>query len=67
MHLRGVTISWVTDEVSMWSSLLSASTLASFYLSVMSRKVATLHSSLLKIRLVNVSYNFRCSWLGLWT
>jgi hypothetical protein len=41
IHLSGVNISWVTLEVNMCNSLLSASILASLLTSVTSLKVAT--------------------------
>ena len=65
MTLSGVTISWVTEDESMCSSLLSFSTLTSCFDLVTSRNVATLHSSLLKIRSVKFNTTFRGSLSGL--
>ena len=59
MHLRGVTISWVTLDDKSCNSLLSAFILAIFFNSVTSLKVATLHSSLLNIKFVKVRWSMR--------
>jgi len=60
IHLSGVTISCVTLDVNNYNNLLSAYILAMFLSSVTSLKVATLHSSLLKIKLVKVRWRMRC-------
>ena len=58
MAFSGVTISWVTLDDSMWSRSLCFLNFTSWRALVISLNVATLHSSLLKIRFVNFSFKF---------